>query len=293
MHVYSVTGHAGENPKWDLIQHFASPTLMRWGWDSGKPPQHPIPGLAVVRASIVQLDEAITLLGERAGDRADAARAWLTAERDRCARALDALEPLTNEAGGFPGAGFDQLFAEYAARLAGASAAKAALARSTTATVRLAREQLDLAEARIREFTQGELAELLDRLAWPAPPAAATLDAARADTAALHAQARDTDKPATLLALALDQGRKATAEVALLYIVHERPAAKGALATAYDLRAALHAESGGAGKAKPATHDALTAAFEEPARWSPGHAVFSGAPYVRKPVDPMTLRELA
>jgi hypothetical protein len=162
-------------------------------------------------AGLLKLGTSLTLLGDRAGERAASARAWLTGERSRCASALESLEALTNESGGFPGTGFDQLFARYSEVLAGVARAKAALARSTTATVRQCREALDMAEARLREFTQGELAELAERLAWPSPPASTTFDAARADNEAVHAAARDATKPATLLALVLEQGRKAAA----------------------------------------------------------------------------------
>ncbi len=291
MPLYSVTGQAGENPRHDLIQHLASPTLMRWGWAVGMPPSAPIPGVSVVRASTAQLDEALAALGDRSGDRADAARAWLTAERDRCAGALAALSELCNERGGFPGIGFNQLFARYAERLAGVDRAKSALARSTTATVRQSREALDHAEAFLREFVQGEVAALVERLAWPAPLASTTFDAARSDTETLHTAARDASKPATLLALALEQGRRATVESALLHVVFERTAPKGVLADAYTMRASMHAETGGSVRAKPASADSLTKPFEEPARWSRGHAAPVAVPYVRAPIDPLSLPE--
>jgi len=107
--------------------------------------------------------------------------------------------------------------------------------------------------ADLREWIQGELADLCTRLAWPSPPSAAAFVQAEADTDALNAAARDASKPASAVALSLAQGVAAHSDTALLHVVYESSAAKGVLASAYDMRAQIHAETGGAGKARPAS----------------------------------------
>ena len=267
------------NAKYALIDHFELP-LMRWGWSKGTPPGNPFPGPRLVEAAIERCDAAIARLATRKGDaRVDAARAYLESTRARCADALAAIAEISGANGGFPGGGFTALLARYMEKLVAVAAAQEALARSTTKTVRAARDAEDMAAASLREWLQNDLAELCDRLAWPNPPSPDAFIQAESDTTKLNATARDVARPATLLALALSQGLAAHGDTALLHVVFESSKAQGVLADAYLYRAAIHAESGGAGKAKPIAIAPSASETGSPA----------AVPYDRSRFDPMKI----
>jgi hypothetical protein len=178
-----------------------------------------------VRAAIATCDAALSKLGKKTGDRADAARSELTATRARLTDALDAFASVGAELDG--PAALDLIAKITTARAENAAAELAMRSAEEPADVRACRDAIDLASARGRKVDR-ELAALSQRLAFPKLPPVADIERAQSDTAQLVEFAGRSTQPARAMHLALDQGLAVSPAVAKWLVCFEPASGKAA-----------------------------------------------------------------
>lgn len=206
-----------------------APAPARWlsdfledNFQAWKPPSWgahaQVDGADRIRLVLGEIDRALAALGDRTGEREDAARAWLDETRTKLTGPLEAFESL-----GTWGRGGHALNGPAArAMIENITAARATTAEAQRAlhlaegaeAVKAARENLDLAESEGRAVNRA-LAALIEAIRFPKLPELRLFEQARS-----HASINGTTSALGLLR-ALEQGRDAKREEAMLWICGE------------------------------------------------------------------------
>lgn len=188
-------------------------------------------GLERAMVSLDLLDRALTRLGDRKGDREDAARSWLEERREAIAKAVAVVESIGAD---FTGPRAQELAGRIASVRVAFAQASHAVAEATHETIAAARDALDRAGIDARDLDR-DIAAVIESLRLPEFPQATVFDSARHDTADLEALPAKNPPP-SLIARAINQGlgkqaveEKADAQAALTAAMAEERALTAAL----------------------------------------------------------------
>lgn len=209
-----------------------------WAWSDRLPrgfsDPRAVSGESKVREAIRVLENALESLGEKAGGRAEAARAFLDSELGRLRTAVATFENVGHDATG-PAA--QALIARIANARVATAAAQRAVHHASRPDILKAHQELMLVEADGRAVDR-DIEALAEALAFPALPDTSAFERARSETDELSRRVRGKARASTLH-VALEQGARADKLTALLWPCFEPKAGH----EVFELRAQRHAEA--------------------------------------------------
>lgn len=197
--------------------------LHQWVSERPRPPGSDLLAHEMVSAVVAIYDDALAQLSGKTGERADAARAQISAARAPLAAGLELVDALQANFGGVLAVELQKRITSTRAALASALAAKEVATRSTIDAAVLEVERC-LADIRELDRDLGSIREGLI-VPWKSPyralwPDIEDLRSAAQSTRALEQQRAKSPRAAEVHA-AIEQGIKAPTHVAVLWIAYE------------------------------------------------------------------------
>jgi hypothetical protein len=220
----------------DIQREFFEGVVTKWSdRTSGRGRSgDPNTGERRVRDAIEVIDGALAKLGARKGARADAARAYLTAQRDRLAAALAVWESIGEDC---DGAAFVSVAERVVLAVENCAAAEHAVTSCDELEhLRALHDARDAARVE-RNAALKAKAVLLAAARLPALPNLQNFTRAREQSEQIALAARVKAEPMRALHLALEQGAHAAPDVARLWVCFEQGAAE-----LFEARAARYQE---------------------------------------------------